>query len=451
MHTPTIRSQPSDVYSVSRLNTEVRALIEAEVPPLWVEGELSNVARPRSGHLYFSLKDARCQVRCAMFRRANQRLEFAPEDGQQVLAYARPGLYAERGEFQLVVEYLEEAGAGALRRAFEALKAKLAAEGLFDVEAKRPLPDLPNCIGIISSATGAALRDILSVTRRRCPYIPVVIYPVPVQGEAAAPAIARMLDLAGARAECDVLILARGGGSLENLWAFNEETVARALRRCPIPVVAGVGHEVDFTIADFAADRRAATPSAAAELVTPDASHWVDRRRSLATRLTAVAVRRVAQQRQQLAWLVGRLAHPRRRLGDLAQRLDHLNARLASVARASVAGAGTRLSGALRRLDRQDPAARVAACGARRASLQQRLDAAAAAALAGAQGRWNALARALDAVGPRATLERGYAIVTRAGDGRVLRHARAVAHGERVDAQLAAGRLHCVVESTSGD
>jgi exodeoxyribonuclease VII large subunit len=225
-----------NVYTVSELNMEARVLLEENFPRIWVEGEISNLARPRSGHIYFSLKDDRCQLRCAMFRMHNRRIDFTPEDGMQVLAQGRVSLYPERGDYQLIVQFLEEAGAGALRRAFEALKQRLAGEGLFDEARKRPLPSLPRQIGVVTSPTGAALRDILSILARRFPAIPVLIYPVPVQGAGAAPEIARMLDVASNRGECDVLILARGGGSLEDLWAFNEENVARAIRRSRVPV-----------------------------------------------------------------------------------------------------------------------------------------------------------------------------------------------------------------------
>ena len=268
-----------DVYTVSRLNLDARAILEEAFSTVWIEGEVSNLARPRSGHMYFTLKDESCQVRCAMFRMHNRTLSFAPEDGMQVLAHARVGLYPERGEFQLIVQYMEEAGAGALRRAFDALKNRLGAEGLFDAGHKRPLPVLPRCVGVVTSPTGAAVRDVLSVLGRRFPAVPVVIHPVPVQGAGAAEAIARMIDLACERSECDVLILARGGGSLEDLWSFNEEVVARAMHRASIPIVTGVGHEVDFTIADLVADLRAPTPSAAAESVVPDASEWAARYR----------------------------------------------------------------------------------------------------------------------------------------------------------------------------
>ncbi|MGH8327648.1 MAG: exodeoxyribonuclease VII large subunit, partial [Steroidobacteraceae bacterium] len=260
------------VYTVTQLNREARTLLERHLAVVWIEGELSNLAQPSSGHWYFSLKDREAQVRCAMFRQRNQSVGFTPRAGQQVLARARVSLYEPRGDFQLIVEHLEEAGIGALRREFERLKVQLAAEGLFDLARKRALPRFPVRIGVVTSPTGAAVRDILHILRRRFPPAAVLVYPTAVQGAAAVPAIVDAITLASARAECDVLILARGGGSLEDLWAFNDERVARAIHGCRIPVVAGIGHEVDFTIADLVADARAPTPSGAAELATPDRS-----------------------------------------------------------------------------------------------------------------------------------------------------------------------------------
>ncbi|MGH8301650.1 MAG: exodeoxyribonuclease VII large subunit, partial [Steroidobacteraceae bacterium] len=241
------------VYTVSRLNKEVRTMLERGLGVIWVEGELSNFAQPSSGHWYFSLKDRDAQVRCAMFRLKNAALGFTPKAGQQVIARGRVSLYEPRGEYQLIVDHLEEAGLGALQREFERLKAKLAAEGLFASERKRGLPRFPRRIAVVTSHTGAAVRDVLNILARRFPPAAVLVYPTPVQGAAAAPAIAQALQLASARMDCDVLILARGGGSLEDLWAFNDEQVARAIRACAIPVVTGIGHEIDFTIADFAA------------------------------------------------------------------------------------------------------------------------------------------------------------------------------------------------------
>ena len=436
-----------NVYTVSELNLEARSLLESHFPRVWVEGEISNLARPRSGHIYFSLKDDRCQLRCAMFRMHNRRIDFVPEDGLKVLAQGRLSLYPERGDYQLVVQFLEEAGAGALRRAFEALKKRLAAEGLFDETAKRPLPTLPRQIGIVTSPTGAALRDILSILARRFPAIPVLVYPVPVQGAEAAPAIVRMLDLAGARGECDVLILARGGGSLEDLWAFNEESVARAIRRCRVPVVTGVGHEVDITIADFAADARAATPSAAAELVSPEAAEVRARLRDGVRRLARQAGRRIAEERRGLVALRKRLVHPRRRLFDLSQGLDELMARLArAVARGSDARR-TRLAAALARLRQRDPSRVLAAHRHTLRQLGRRLHQVAARDLAARRARLAGIRRALAAVGPEGTLERGYAIVTRASDGALLRGADDVAVGDDIDTRLARGRLRATVKT----
>ncbi|HSD73419.1 MAG TPA: exodeoxyribonuclease VII large subunit, partial [Steroidobacteraceae bacterium] len=286
-----------DVYTVSRLNREARALLERAMPALWIEGEMSNFAAPSSGHWYFSLKDSGAQVRCAMFRQRNYLSVCKPRDGLHVLARARVSLYEPRGEYQLLVDHLEEAGEGALRRRFEALKARLHQEGLFAAERKRALPTLPRRIGVITSPTGAAIRDILNVLRRRFCSVPVLIYPVPVQGAGAASQIAAAIRFASGRADCDVLVLARGGGSLEDLWAFNEESVARALFECRIPIVCGVGHEIDFTIADFVADVRAPTPSAAAELVAPNGQEWLDRLVVLSRRATS-CMQRLLQERQ---------------------------------------------------------------------------------------------------------------------------------------------------------
>jgi exodeoxyribonuclease VII large subunit len=390
------------VYSVSRLNREVRELLESGIGQLWVQGELSNFSRPASGHWYFSLKDRDAQVRCAMFRLRNARTGFVPRDGQQVLVRARVGLYEPRGDYQLLVEELEDAGLGALQRAFEELKRRLAAEGLFAPERKRPLPTAPLCIGVITSPSGAAIRDILHILARRFPAARVLIYGVPVQGAAAAPAIVAALDLASARAECDVLIVARGGGSLEDLWAFNDERVARAIHRARLPIVTGIGHEIDFTIADFVADLRAPTPSGAAELVVPDAGAWRTRLAQLHERFVAAMRRTLGAERAALAGLERRLtaSHPGARLQVMAQRLDELEGRLQFALRA--------------RLTRE-------------------------------QTRLQSLARALQAVSPLATLERGFAVVTRSRDGGLITSAAQVATDECIDVRLASGRLQATV------
>ncbi len=441
-----------DVFTVSRLNAEVRDLLSATYSLIWVEGELSNVARPASGHLYFTLKDARAQVRCAMFRNRNRGLGFTPEEGMQVLVRAGVSLYEPRGDYQLIVEHMEEAGDGALRRAFEALKNRLDKEGLFDPAHKKPLPALPRRIGVVTSPTGAAIRDILSVLRRRFPAVPVLLYPVPVQGGEAAEKIARAIELANRRGDCDVLIVARGGGSLEDLWSFNEEVVARAIHASEIPVVSGVGHEIDFTIADFAADRRAPTPSAAAEMVVPDATEWLARCRSLENRLVQRMRAQLEQARRELAWLGKRLdqRHPGERLRQRAQRLDELEQRLRQRLRQRLHAARDRLATVTARLHRHSPVPRLEQARARADGLGTRLRLAMRHGLQARRERLAALAHALDTLSPLATLERGYAIVS-TRDGRILRKASETHPGEQVEARLAHGRLRCTVDEVSSD
>lgn len=443
-----------ETYTVSRLNAEARLLLEAGFPLLWVEGELSNVARPSSGHLYFSLKDPEAQVRCAMFRNRNQHLGFRPTDGMQVRARARVSLYEARGEYQLIVEHLEEAGHGALQRAFEALKRRLSAEGLFAAEAKQPIPSFPRRVGVITSPTGAAVRDILSVLKRRFPSLPILLYPVPVQGDGAAEAIAHAIRLASERRDCDVLILARGGGSLEDLWAFNEEGVARAIRDCTIPIVSGVGHEVDFTITDFAADARAPTPSAAAELVSPDAAELVATYRRIEGDLIALLRQRLSEQAQRLAWLEGRLAqrHPAQRLLQHSQRLDELEGRLALTMRRRLETTTQRVSHGITRLRAANPARLTERLAEREQHLRQQLYRALERRLGNWRARLEVAARGLHALSPLATLGRGYAIVQRERDGTILRRADAVVPTEQISARLARGTLICrVIESVDGE
>jgi exodeoxyribonuclease VII large subunit len=437
------------VFTVTQLNLEARSILEASIPLLWIEGEISNLSRPASGHCYFSLKDERCQVRCALFRLYHRRLSFCPENGAHVLARARVSIYPERGDFQLIVEYLEEAGTGALRRAFESLKQRLAAEGLFDEAKKQPLPTVPTRLGVITSPTGAAIRDILSIAKRRSPSLPILIYPVPVQGTTAAPEIARMLSIASARRDCDALILARGGGSLEDLWAFNDEGVARAIASCEIPIVTGIGHEIDFTIADLAADRRAPTPSAAAELMTPDQAEWQSRWDKLHRRLTVRAGARVREQRQRLEWIRHRLVDPRRRLLDQAQRVDELTLRLFRTANGALATRKLQLAGLMARMYRCAPSSMVRTLHTRRTELRQRLLQGLMLHVRHQRMRLEALHRQLEAMNPVRTLDRGYAIVTRRKDGAILRSATSVQTGEQVHAWLARGSLQCSVDEVS--
>jgi exodeoxyribonuclease VII large subunit len=459
-----------DVYSVSRLNREARVLLERGFGTLWLEAEISNFSRPSSGHWYFCLKDAAAQVRCAMFRQRNMLCAFTARDGQKVLVRARIGLYEPRGEFQLIVDHLEDAGLGALQRQFEELRARLAAEGLFATARKRPLPTLPKRIGVITSPTGAAVRDILHVLARRFPAVAVLIYPVAVQGAQAPAELVAALKTAAARQECDVLILARGGGSLEDLWAFNDEKLARAIVASPIPVISGVGHEVDFTIADFAADVRAPTPSAAAELVVPDAEEWLTACLRLDTRLARCVQRRLAERRERLRWLTGRAAQvsPIARLAQQTQRLDELDQRMSRAMGRRMDGHRERLRWLRGRAALVSPAARVAqllsrledfehrlgraarstcvdARTARQEALAARLEAAGREVVRGARERLLPLVRTLNAVSPLATLGRGYAIVLDE-HGKILRDAADAADGAIIEARLAAGRIRAKVQ-----
>lgn len=440
------------VLTVSQLNEAVRDHLEGGFPLVRVEGELSNLARPASGHLYFSLKDANAQVRCALFRNRARLLGFRPDNGMQVLARARVSLYAPRGDYQLIIEHLEEAGDGALRRAFEELRRRLQAEGVFDADRKRPLPPFPHRVGVITSPSGAAIRDILSVLRRRCPALPVLIHPVPVQGTEAAPRIVRALEQAGRRGDCDVLILARGGGSLEDLWAFNEAVVARAIRACPVPVITGVGHETDVTIADFAADLRAATPSAAAELVSPDGASLLQRVNRLEVLLQMRFQRHFEQKQRRLVELEQRLRrqHPERRLQERGQRLDELEQRLHGAMGRTLRGQGERLQGLGLRLRRASPLSRIQALGQHRDHLSGRLQRAMDLRLERLGHRLAVQARSLHAVSPLATLGRGYSILlTPAGE--VVRSAQQAPPGSRLQARLARGQLHCRVEAEGED
>ncbi|HWS69961.1 MAG TPA: exodeoxyribonuclease VII large subunit [Steroidobacteraceae bacterium] len=439
-----------DVYTVSRLNREVRVLLERGLGTLWLEAEISNFARPSSGHWYFSLKDAGAQVRCAMFRQRNMLCAFTAKDGQKVLVRARIGLYEPRGEYQLIVDHMEDAGLGALQRQFEELSAKLEREGLFAAGRKRPVPSLPRRIGVITSPTGAAVRDILHVLARRFRAVDVLIYPVPVQGAQAAADIIAALRLAGRRAECDVLILARGGGSLEDLWAFNDEGLARAIVASPIPIITGIGHEVDFTIADFAADVRAPTPSAAAEMAVPDAAEWLEAFVRLDARLQRSLRRRIDEHRQRLRWLIGRasLVSPSAKLAQQSQRLDEVEQRLSRALRRRLVVSRDRLSWLTGRAALVSPTARVAQQLVRLESLRARSDRAWRQIVRHARERLQPLVRTLNAVSPLATLDRGYAIVS-TEDGEILRDSARAKPGAIIEARLARGRLRAKVEEST--
>ncbi len=436
-------SGQATAITVSELNRRARALLETGVGRLWIEGEISNLARPASGHLYFRLKDESAQVGAAFFRNRQRGPTHAFKNGDHVLAYGQVSLYEARGDYQLIVESLEAAGEGVLQRRYEALKKKLAAEGLFDEDRKQPIPALPRRIGVVTSPSGAAVRDVLSVLRRRFPSVPVVIYPAAVQGDAAPGELIGALQAAVRRDECDVLILTRGGGSLEDLWAFNDERLARAIAECPLPVVSAVGHEVDFTIADFVADVRAPTPSGAAELVVPDRGDWLRAIETIATRIARQGRRTLENRAQALDWLGRRLvrASPAARVARQQDLLREHAGRLAAAMRRDLHARGSRLFTLNRALLQASPAVRVQRAVGRAAQLQQRLAAAGRGRVADAGHRLRLTARALDAVSPLATLDRGYAIVTDAATGKALTRAAQVETGADVRARLAHGEL----------
>jgi exodeoxyribonuclease VII large subunit len=426
-------------------------MLESGLPVLWLEGELSNFAAPASGHWYFSLKDANAQVRCAMFRMSNRGLGFELANGQQILVRGRVSLYEARGEYQLIVEYAEEAGEGLLRRRFEELKRKLAAEGLFDPARKRQPPRLPLKIGVITSPTGAALRDVLIALRRRFPGTAVLIYPTSVQGAGAADEICRTLKLADKRADCDLLILTRGGGSLEDLWAFNEENVARVIAALQLPIIVGVGHEIDFTIADFAADLRAPTPSQAAELAVPDQTEWLTRFARFEQQIVYCARRRLGTEQRHFATLAHRLSrcHPGIRLREQHQRLDELEARLRRSVERLIAKRKLQVGRLATSVAHATPEHLLAKVRERARWAAEKLRRAMLRNVDRTKQRVALAERSLTSLSPLATLQRGYAIVSRRDGGALITDAATVAAGTAIDVRLASGELAATVDAAA--
>lgn len=442
---------PDELLSVSALNRVARQTLEARFPLLWVAGEISNLTRAPSGHLYFTLKDEAAQVRCTMWRNRAQLLPFQPTNGMQVEIRAQVTLYEARGDFQLSVESVRRGGLGTLFEAFLRLKEKLAAEGLFDPAGKRPVPLYPRGIGIVTSPQAAALQDVLATLARRAPHLPVVLYPAPVQGADAPGRLLEAVGQAGRRAATDgvdVLLLVRGGGSLEDLWAFNNEALARGLKTCPIPVVCGVGHESDVSIADFAADLRAATPTAAAELVT-SGFHGVHQHLAMAGRRLGHALeRRLGFLGQRLDRAALRLAHPREQLARAATHLEHLAHRLKRASQPPLNRPTARLEALAARLT----AARPSTAGAahRLAEGARRLQTSAGGLLAQRQHRIQGLAAHLEHLNPEAILARGYSI-TRDTQGQILRDCAHIPLGSGIRVQLARGRLKATVHAREDD
>lgn len=436
------------VLTVSELNRMARRALESQLPLLWVEGEVSNFMRAASGHWYFSLKDAGAQVRCVMFRGRNQFSDFTPANGDHVEIRAVPSLYEARGEFQLGAESIRRAGAGRLYEAFLKLKAKLEAEGLFDPLGKRALPRFPRCIGVVTSPQAAALHDVLTALARRMPGLPVILYPTPVQGSDAGARIAAAIRTAASRNECDVLLVCRGGGSLEDLWAFNDEAVARAIAASPMPVVSGVGHETDFTLADFAADVRAPTPTAAAELASPVRQELLAQLDQRARQLQHHLSRKQHNESQRLDYLSRRLIHPAEQLRRQNQDLDRLAQRLRTSARTQLTQTQLQLGQFNQRLMSPSTAIRreqqsLDALGIRvQRALQNSI----------AQRRLNLsrLSSSLDHLSPEGVLARGYSIVQRE-DGMVIQNASALRSGDAVTLRMHRGQARATIDSTQPD
>ena len=432
------------IFTVSRLNQTVRLLLEQEMGQVWISGEISNFTQPASGHWYFTLKDDNAQVRCAMFRNSNRRVTFRPQHGQQVLVRANITLYEPRGDYQIIAESMQPAGEGLLQQKYEQLKAMLAAEGLFDQQFKQPLPSPARCIGVITSKTGAALHDILHVLKRRDPALPVVIYPTAVQGDDAPGQIVRAIELANRRGECDVLIVGRGGGSLEDLWSFNDERVARAIFASAIPVVSAVGHETDVTIADFIADLRAPTPSAAAEIVSRNQAELLRQVQSARQRLEMAMDYFLANRSRRFTQLHHRLQqqHPELRLARQQATLDKLRQRMGYALDGQLKRAAQRQQRLVQRLNQQSPQPRLYQAMTRIQQLEYRLAQQMRTRLGAARERFGSAATHLEAVSPLSTLARGYSVSTTA-EGKLVKQAKQLKVGDTLTTRLSDG----VVES----
>ncbi|EJG1725285.1 exodeoxyribonuclease VII large subunit [Vibrio parahaemolyticus] len=435
-----------NIFTVSRLNAEVRLLLENEMGIVWLVGEISNFSAPVSGHWYLTLKDSRAQVKCAMFRGNNRRVTFKPANGNQVLVKARLSLYEPRGDYQLIIESMQPEGDGRLQQEFEELKMKLAAEGLFAQTNKLPLPEHPKRVGVITSKTGAALYDILDVLKRRDPSLPVVIYPTMVQGDDAAIQIAQAIGRANSRNECDVLIVGRGGGSLEDLWCFNNEILARTIAASQIPIISAVGHEVDITIADFVADVRAPTPSAAAELVSRDNSHKDQSLVAKQHKLASAMRYYLAQQKQQSAQLLHRLErqHPSYQLQRQSQQLDELDMRLRRAMQRFIDTRQQAVERKHHRLQLNSPIKHLAQQKSRLERVEHKLLDAMDRKLLTMRHQLAIAAEKLDTVSPLATLKRGYSI-TQTEQGKVVTSADDVKTGDLLVTRLANGEIHSTV------
>jgi exodeoxyribonuclease VII large subunit len=432
------------VYTVGQLNGEIKNLVESSYRSIWVEGEISGLSRPASGHIYFSLKEECSLIRCAYFRNRQIRGSFIPAEGAQVLLQGQISYYEPRGDLQLIVSYVEESGEGALRRAFEMRKKKLLAEGLFEQQAKQPVPDFPNRVGIVTSESGAVLHDILTTLKRRCPSIGVILYPTQVQGPDASAGVSNMIDLAGQRNECDVLVVARGGGSLDDLQAFNSETVARSIHQCPIPVISAVGHETDISISDFVADVRAPTPTAAAEMLSPDNRELARTIKNHELRVLNLIESLIITRRQTIDYLGSRLIHPGDKLQNHRKQRQHLVWQLTILAKKNLTDSQSQLKYCINSLKLYSPDNKVL-------HIRQTLTLLSQALLRNTENKIDALANTttrihgnITLMGPQNTLERGYAIVQNGSRKVVTRHHDLVT-GEPLEITVSTGKFNATV------
>lgn len=439
-----LQTGEKQILSVSQLNRRARQLLETHLSVLWVEGELTNLARPSSGHWYFTLKDDNAQIRCAMFRNRNRGVNFQPEGGQQILVRGRISLYENRGDYQLIAEHIEPAGLGALHHQYELLKAKLASEGLFDEQLKLPIPAFPRHLAVITSPTGAAIRDVLHVVKHRFPALPISIYPCPVQGHEAAAGIVRALTLVNARADCDLIILTRGGGSLEDLWPFNEEAVARAIASSSIPVISAIGHETDTTISDYVADARAPTPSAAAALASPNSTELKDLFSGYGHRLLRLTFATITALAEALHHLRKRLRHPGETLNKQGQHLDHLEIRLLKGLQLQIQNRRLRLEHVLARFQKHTPQAKLTQLSDRIRYNQERLRTGIKHTLVAKNDEFTAITGLLQAVSPLNTLARGYAIVQN-HDQQLITHIADTQEQDQITVTITDGVLGCEV------
>ena len=439
------------ILTVTDLTSQVRTALEQEFPALWVEGEVSNLRCPSSGHLYFTLKDQKSQIRAVLFRGASQRLRFSIEDGLEVLVYGRLTVYAPRGDYQLILETLEPKGVGALQLAYEQLKKVLGQEGLFDPDRKRELPFLPRTIGIVTSETGAAIQDMLTILRRRCPLVHIVIHPVSVQGEGAAVQIVDAIQTLNTLGTVDVLIVGRGGGSVEDLWCFNEEIVVRAIAGSTIPVISAVGHEVDFTLSDFAADYRAPTPSAAAEVVVPRLEDLLVQVANYQTRQGRAMQNTIEIFRHNVQSIRQSIPDPIVWVAQYAQRVDDLEMKLHQSLRDMYSRYRFRLLALHSSILMTSPQQWVHRSRVVVPQLFQRMVQGLLATVQAKRHRWEMHVTSLHTLSPMAILSRGYSIVETLTENTVLRRAKDVSVGHRVRAKLAEGQLICLVQETKGD